>query len=334
MRALAAQLPEKAGELLGDAGLSAQNAAAWDLQSVFAWLLENLEQAYSAPLRFAGESLVLLLLGCAAALVLGSGSWKACLEAFCALAFGAASLSAMRQLTLSAEQTAASCQTYLLSFIPVFSSAAAAGGQTSGALAYSTMFLAMSNFLAWAIRTVILPLIQIYFCLSVSAAVWNNAGIEEAALLFARTLSFLLKSCGGVFTFVLGLQSILTHTADSAALRLGRSALSGVIPVVGDAAAAALTGAVGAVQLLKGSLALAALAALGGLFLPVFAQCLLFYLAFSVTGIVALGTGQAQCGRICRTFAGGARLCGSVLVLYFFMVLLSTALLLITGTGG
>ena len=213
MRALAAQLPEKAGELLGDAGLSAQNAAAWDLQSVFAWLLENLEQAYSAPLRFAGESLVLLLLGCAAALVLGSGSWKACLEAFCALAFGAASLSAMRQLTLSAEQTAASCQTYLLSFIPVFSSAAAAGGQTSGALAYSTMFLAMSNFLAWAIRTVILPLIQIYFCLSVSAAVWNNAGIEEAALLFARTLSFLLKSCGGVFTFVLGLQSVLAQNA-------------------------------------------------------------------------------------------------------------------------
>ena len=33
------------------------------------------------------------------------------------------------------------------------------------------MFLAMSNFLAWAIRRVLLPLLQVYFCLSVSSAV-------------------------------------------------------------------------------------------------------------------------------------------------------------------
>ena len=89
-----------------------------------------------------------------------------------------------------------------------------------------------------------------------------------------------------------------------------------------------------AVQLLKGSLALAAVLALGGLFVPVFLRCLLYYLSFSLASIMAAGSGQKQCLQICHHFAQGARLCGSILTLYFFMVFLSTALLLITGTGG
>ena len=109
--------------------------------------------------------------------------------------------------------------------------------------------------------------------------------------------------------------------------------MQGAVPVVGDAAAAALTGAAAAVQLLKGSLALAALLALGASFAPILLHCLLYSLAFSGAGIAALAGGQKQCGRLCRLYAEGAGLCGSVLVLYFFLVFLSTALLLLTGNG-
>ena len=54
----------------------------------------------------------------------------------------------------------------------------------------------------------------------------------------------------------------------------------------------------------------------------------------TVAGVLASATGQRQCGQICRLFADGAGLCASVLTLYFFMVFLSTLLLLITGSGG
>ena len=262
---------------------------------------------------------MVLLLGCAVSLIAGPGAWQRCLGAVCVLAFGAVCLDAVQDLLDAAARTAEKI------FRVTHSRAAAAGGQTGGAAVYGTMFLAMSNFLAWAIRRVLLPLLQVYFCLSVSSAVWNNAGLAEAANLFSRSLSFCLKCCGALFSFVLGLQNILAATADSAALRMGRSVLSGAIPVVGDAAAAALSGAVSAVQLLKGSLALAAVAALGAMFLPVFVRCALFCLAF--------GSGQEASGQVCKTFSAGARLCGSMLVLYFFMVFLSTALLLLSGGG-
>ena len=131
-----------------------------------------------------------------------------------------------------------------------------------------------------------------------------------------------------------GLQNALAATVDNAALRTGKSLLQGAIPVVGDAAAAALTGAAAALQLLKGSLALAALLALAAMFVPVFVQSMAYALGFAAAGLLAAAVGQTPCARLCRLYFEGTRLCGSVLVLYFFITFLSTALLLLAGNGG
>ena len=79
---------------------------------------------------------------------------------------------------------------------------------------------------------------------------------------------------------------------------------------------------------------LAALLAQAALFAPVLLQCLACALAFAAAGILAGATGQRQCAQLCRLYFEGARLCGSMLVLYFFMIFLSTALLLLAGNGG
>lgn len=332
---LLASTNARAAEKNVSAGMEeVSKALQWDLSSIVEWMMAAAQQALEAPVRLAVQSVAFLVLSCLAGLTAGQGGWKKCIDAVSVLGFGAISLAGMMELVALVGQTAQQCQTYLVGFIPVYSAAAIAGGQTSGAAVYSTMFYTMSAFLSGAIRTILVPVMQIYFCFGVSAAVWGNAGIAEAAALFSRCLSWLLKLCAALFSFVLGLQNILAGSIDNAAIRMGRGVLSGAIPVVGDAAAAALTGAVSAIQILKGSLALTAVLALGGLFLPVFFRCLLFYLSFSLAGIIAAGSGQKQCRQICESFAQGTRLCGSILTLYFFMVFLSTALLLITGTGG
>lgn len=331
---LAAEAPGNPADYADQARDTLSQVLQWNLSSLWEMLANAVQNAFGAPARLAVQSITFLLLSCAASLLVTQGGWKKCIDAVSVLGFGAISLAGMMDLVSLVGQTAQECQTYLIGFIPVYSAAAIAGGQTGGAAVYSTMFYAMSGFLSGAIRSVLMPVMQIYFCFGISAAVWGNAGIAEAASLFAKCLSWLLKLCAALFSFVLGLQNILAGSVDNAAIRIGRGVLSGAIPVVGDAAAAALTGAISAVQMLKGSLALTAVLALTGLFLPVFLRCLLFYLSFSLAGIVAAGSGQQQCWQICRSFAQGARLCGSILTLYFFMVFLSTALLLLTGTGG
>ena len=78
----------------------------------------------------------------------------------------------------------------------------------------------------------------------------------------------------------------------------------------------------------------AGLLALAALFAPVFLQSIAYTLVFAAAGVIAGATGQKPCAQLCRLYFEGARLCGSVLVLYFFMIFLSTALLLLAGNGG
>lgn len=331
----AAEPPDSAQEILEQSGLDQDSQDLdWDFGTLLEKAADLLSDELTKPLRFAAQALLYLAAACAVGLAAEGGSWKRCIDAVSVLGFGALGLSAMMDLIGRVSSTAAESQTYLVGFIPVYSAVLTLCGQTTGAAVYSGMFFSMSAFLSMAIDRVLMPVMQIYFCFSVSAALWGNPGVEDAARLFSRCLSWLLKGCGTLFSFVLGLQGILAGNSDSAALRIGKSVLSGALPVVGDAAAAALESTVATVRLLKGSLALAAVLVMAAAFLPVLLHCTLYFLAFSVSGILASASGQRQCGQICRLFADGARLCGSVLTLYFFMVFLSTLLLLLLGNGG
>lgn len=326
--------PAEVEALLASDDNSVEDAAGWQLTDVLDWLAELLTGALQKPIRFALRAAGYLLLVGVLNLLAGNESWRQCIDAVAVLGFGVLSLDAVMTLADTVAAAAQDCQNYLIAFIPVFSGVTAMGGQAAGAMAYSGMFFTMSGFLAALIKVVLLPVMQIYFCFAACACIWGNPGIEEAASLFVRCLQGGLKLCGILFSLVLGVQNLLAATVDSAALKTGKSVLQGFIPVVGDAAAAALSGAVAAVQMLKGSLALAALLALAAVFVPIFVQCLLYSVAFAGAGIVASASGQKTCGHLCRLYFAGSKICMSVLVLYFFMIFLSTALLLLAGNGG
>ena len=193
------------------------------------YLAANIGEPLAFGLRAAGYLLVAGVLG----LLAGANNWRRCIDAVAVLGFAAMSLAAGIDLVRTAGDTAQDCQNYLIAFVPVYSGIAAAGGQTAGALVYSGMFFAMAQFLAAVIGKLLLPVLEIYFCFAACACVWGSRAVEEAAALFSKCLHWLLKVCGAVFSFVLGLQSVLAGTADSAALRTGKSVLQGAVPVVG-----------------------------------------------------------------------------------------------------
>lgn len=331
--ARAAELPAAAQELLEQGGVDASAGFDWNFSTLLDAGRKLVQQYLGDPLQLAARLVFYLVAACVSGL-LAPGSWRRCVDAVAVLGFGAASLAAMMGLVERVVAAAADSQNYLIAFVPVFSAVLTLGGQGAGAAMYSGMFLAMSTFLAGVIRQLLLPVMQIYFCFAVSAALWGNPGVEQAAHLFARCLGWLLKGCTALFSFVLGLQGVLAGNSDSTGMRVGKSLLSGMLPVVGDAAAAALESSVSAFRLLKGSLALAVILVTAAAFLPALLQCGMYFLAFAGAGILSSATGQRQCGQICHLFSEGARLCASVLVLYFFLTFLTTMLLLITGSGG
>lgn len=223
---LSGELPKSVRDILDEGGTDLSDAARWHFSdlcdTVGAWAAEGLQPALHLAAQSAGYLLLAGLLG-----LLAGDPYRAYVEILAVLGFGTLSLSAAMQLTELVAATAQDCRTYLTAFVPVFSGLAAAGGQTSGALVYSGMFFAMSGFLSAIIQKLLLPVMQLYFCFAVSACLWDNPGMGDAAALFSRCLHWLLKGCGALFSLVLGLQSVLAATADSAALRTGKGGIAG-----------------------------------------------------------------------------------------------------------
>ena len=240
----AESLQQNAAQLL-DGVPTLQQAAAWGFAELWQAAKDFLSANIGEPLRFGLRAAGYLLVSGVLGLLAGAANWRRCIDAVAVLGFAAMSLAAGIDLVRAAGDTARDCQNYLIAFVPVYSGIAAAGGQTAGALVYSGMFFAMAQFLAAVIGNLLLPVLEIYFCFAACACVWGSHAVEEAAALFSKCLHWLLKACGAVFSLVLGLQGVLAGTADSAALRTGKSVLQGAVPVVGDAAAAIAQGLAG-----------------------------------------------------------------------------------------
>lgn len=308
--AAAAELPAGVQQILQQSELTPDKLVHITLQELLQTLAGWLKNAWGQPLQLARRAVLFLLLSSCVGLLADGGAWRDCVDLVAVLGFGTIALNQMTSLVQQVAQAANTSQLYVSGFVPVFAGVALLAGQTAGAAVYSTMFYAMAAFLAEVLQNLLLPLLQIYFCFSVSAALWGDSGIADAANLFARCFTFALKLCGMLFTFVLGLQNVLAAGTDRAALKIGKSVLSAAVPVVGDAAAAALGSASAAIGLLKGSLALAAVAALGAAFAPVLAQCGLYWLVFSGMGILAAGLGKAQQADLYPIWPGDAAVRG------------------------
>ena len=143
--AFADELPADAQAILDESGVDITDAAGWSLSDLCDTLGSWLAEGFQPALHFAAQAAGYLLLAGLLGLLAGS-PYSGYVEILAVLGFGSLSLSTVMQLTELVAATAQDCRTYLTTFVPVFSGLAAAGGQVSGALVYSGMFLAMSGF--------------------------------------------------------------------------------------------------------------------------------------------------------------------------------------------
>ena len=195
----AAEIPKDAQRLIEDSGVSVQQLSEWNLRDLLQWLTPYWENSVQGPLSFLAQLCPLLLLAGCVGLTAGKRGWKECLDTVAVLSFGVMSLSVMTKLLGTLTETASQSQAYLAIFAPVYSGIAILGGQTAGASVYNGMFYAMAAVLSVAMERLLLPIIQIYFCVAASASVWGSQSLQEAARFFARTLSGMLKIVGYLF---------------------------------------------------------------------------------------------------------------------------------------
>ncbi len=326
--------PPEIQQFLEEPGLSAEEFSSLSLPEMLAMIWESVSGELMAPVKLLGQIGALLLLAAAALTFAPSDRWRQSMELL--VVAGCFLLSADSTLTLVQQVSAAisDWRLYLTGFLPIFAGVMVSCGQSAGALVCTGLFFSMASFSAQVICGVAMPLVKVYLALNSAAGISGVSPLQEATQGLIRCVRSLLRGVSVGFATVLSLQSTLAAQSDNLAMRAGGAVLSGSIPVVGAAAQDAMASVLAGLRVVKGSLGFAAIAVLAGAFLPLFVRCLVMRLVLAAGGLLAKALGLTRSGAVLEGASEGVGLCLSFLVFFFMLVVLSTALMIATGTGG
>lgn len=330
----AADIPPEAQEILEQPGITAEEFQTLSLQDLLRPLLDAFKEQLQKPLKLFISILGSVLLGATILSLMPGDDWNAPLETVCVLGVFAVSLLPVLDLIVSISTQISQWQTYLLSFVPVFSGVMLTCGQPTQAAIYSGMFLTMAAFAAQLICNVAFPVVQVFVALNAAGGLCSVQGLSDGCALLGKSVKWILGLLSILFSAVLGLQSALAQNADNLAMRTGKFLLSNGIPVIGGLASDAMGSVLTAMKVLKGSLGFAAIAVITISFIPLLFQSVGLYLSYTLGGAVAKSFNLGRAGKVLEGMGQAIGLCISFLVFFFMLVVLSTALMILVGGGG
>ena len=225
-----------------------------DLNAGLQELLERGQSALGGLLGSAvrsGGMLLILSLLCSLAQAmsegLGGGTRMDLVSMAGALAIAAVSASDLTALMGLGRDTIQKLSDFSNLLMPTITAAAAASGSPTGAAARQLATLFFSNALITVIDRLLMPLVYAYVAASAAYAAVGNEGLKDIAGLLRWVVTTVLTGILLAFTGYLALSGAAAGHADALAVKTVKTAISGLVPVVGgilsDATETVLAGA-------------------------------------------------------------------------------------------
>lgn len=316
---------------LEQAPYNIQELAEDPLKSIIGLMPTDPAGVFSEALESYTDVILFLFLVVIASFFLGDGSEGAFLEVLSAGGCGVLLWNDLMGLAISLCDKMEHWRTFLLSFLPVYSGVLAACGEAHASAAANGLLLSGLCFLAQLINYGAKPLIQSYLAVCLACCISTQKGLAETCRLTSKGLRQGIAWAGKAFSFLLGLQRIISCQLDQSTTRIGRF-LAGSVPVVGQALSNASVVILSGMQLLKSALGIAALAIVGAEFVPFYITLLLHRILLYGCGMLAELSGNHRTQSFFECLSELVR-CMSAITALFFGVLL-VGVILMAAMGG
>lgn len=187
--------------------------------------------------------------------------------------------------------------------IPALAAATAAAGGVTAASVRQVGTVFFSDILVSLMERLLLPLLYLYIGTAAAGAVLEGSALESLGTLLKKGITWLLSGLMILFTTYLTISGTIAGTADAQAVKLAKTAVSTVVPVVGgilaDAAETVLAGA----GLLRGMIGVFGALAVLSLCLTPFLRLSVQYLLYQAAGIVAQTAGPKKLHKLLTMLA-------------------------------
>ncbi len=266
------------------------------LASVFSGALERLREIVAQATRSAGLILVIALFCSLAQALCESAAPRAAqmVQLVGVLAVTAASVGDVHSLLSLGRETVIQLTGFTRVLIPVMTAAAAAGGSVTGAAARQMVTLFAANLLLSLIQSVLIPLVYLYVAACAGAVAADNDGLRSLAAFVRWVVQTVLTWVLLIFTAYLSLSGVIAGTADRAAVKLARFAISGMVPVVGGILSDATESVLAGAGILRNAIGIFGTLAVLAFCLVPFLQLGVQYLMYRISAVLTAAMTQSR----------------------------------------
>ena len=218
--------------------------------------------------------------------------------------------------------------------LPAVAAAAAAAGSPGGAAARHLATMLFSDVLITVITGLLLPLLYLYMAACVGYAALGSEGLKRVAAAIKWVVTAALCAILLLFTGYLTVSGAVAGTADAAAVKAAKFAMSSVVPVVGgilsDAAETVLAGA----GILRNAVGLFGMLVVLGICVAPFLQLGIHYLAYKFTAALSAACSGGRVAGLIDQIGGAFGLVLGMTGACALLLLISMVSAVTAATGG
>lgn len=289
---LSQQLPDTAKDFFSELEISPEDSD-WvnkiSAENIFSQIVVFLKEGGRGPLRAAAQMLGMIVLYAVANLSDRIAAYKNALSYIFMLIAAAGVLLPMFSLISSVTAAIKGTAAFMTSFVPIYAGILTVGGRGLTASGMSFLLLFAAEGVNLIASFVIVPLMGCYLGMGLVGGIMQGGGAIALGETVKKASTWLFSLALTVFLGLLSIQTAVNASADSAGLRTVKFVLSSLVPVTGGALSESMTTLTSSMKLLRSSVGMYAVLALGITVLPIILELLLWRITlFLVTAVAEL----------------------------------------------
>lgn len=331
-------VPENAQKLMEQAGIEeiSVNALITSPKQIFSTLLDELKKQASKPLKSLGTVLGTLLL---CALIDCTGdlfvekNLKLVFQGITVLFLTISVLLPASDCIRDCVKDITACSEFLTVFAPIYASVITTCGMPVTGNLYQVLVFSAAQVISSLVSSWLIPLSGVYLALSIAGALSPQLQLSSMLNTLKSAICWTLGVLLTGFVTLLTLQSSLTSGMDALTLKTSKILISSFVPVVGGALSEAVSTAAGYLRLLRSVFGVYGIAAAVCIFLPSLLRTGLWYLILNIGSAVGEMLSVKTASGLLKAGASLMSILIAVQFLYLLLILVSTTILLLSGTG-
>ena len=181
----------------------------------------------------------------------GSGELRDILSYVCTVCVCGAAYEVTGAVLSVAHGLISTVGTLMRCVIPAMAALSAASGGVTFAAVCSGILYGAITVLESVCEGMLFPLLKICVCISMGSSALGNQSLGDAVSPLKKAAAFFLGLIMLIFSAVLGFRGIVASSADSAAIKGVKFAVSGIVPIVGGAVGDAMSSVFGSMSLVR-----------------------------------------------------------------------------------